>query len=123
MDRRVRLALTADVRAKVWDGWKAGLSLGDISRALERDFRSLYGVLLEHGGIAPAARSRAAPGLSLKEREDLSRGMAAGQTIRAIAAHLRRAALTGRRAFKSNGGSRTQPTPWGDRIAWGQAPR
>ncbi len=123
MDRRVRLALTADVRAKVWDGWKAGLSLGDISRALERDFRSLYGVLLEHGGIAPAARSRAAQALSLKEREDISRGMAAGQSIRAIAAHMRRAASTVSREIKRNGGMHTYRASRADSMAWERARR
>src|SRR5258708_33188109 len=116
MDRRVRLALTADVRAKVWDGWKAGLSLGDISRALERDFRSLYGVLLEHGGIAPAARSRAAQALSLKERRDISRGMAAGPSIPAIAAHMRRAASEGSRELKRNGGMHTSRTSTADSM-------
>lgn len=120
---RVRIAFTAEDRAKVWDGWKAGLSLGDICRGLERDFRTVYDVLVQHGGIAPAPRRRSMRCLSLKEREDISRGLAAGETIRAIATLLGRAPSTISREVCRNGGPECYRASRADSMAWKRARR
>lgn len=120
---RVRIAFTAEDRTKVWDGWKAGLSLGDICRGLERDFRTVYDVLVQHGGIAPAPRRRSMRCLSLKEREDISRGLAAGETIRAIATLLGRAPSTISREVCRNGGPECYRASRADSMAWKRARR
>ena len=69
----------------------ASNSGADIARALSQGPNNLYCVLEATGGIAPAQRSRSARVLSFGEREEISRGMAAGDTFRAIARTLRHA--------------------------------
>ena len=75
--------------------WKSGSSAAAISRALDR--RNKTGVLrivTLHGGIAPAPHRRALAALRLEEREEISRGIAVGQSIRQIALGLGRAPST-----------------------------
>src|ERR1700704_2119907 len=74
-----RIWFTATQKAELWERWKSGLSVAAISRALDR--RNKTGVLrivTLHGGIAPAPRRRALAALRLEEREEISRGIAAG---------------------------------------------
>lgn len=72
--------------------WKAGQSLHEIGRAFGKDHVSIQFMLSQQGGIAPAARRRSPVTLTLAEREDISRGIASGWSIREIAKGLRRAA-------------------------------
>ena len=66
---------------------------GDCS-CLGRDHGSIRNLLLQRGGIAPRRRTRAVASLTLSEREDISRGIAAGESGRSIAERLGRAAST-----------------------------
>jgi len=87
-----RIWFTAAQKAELWERWKRGSSSAAISRALDR--RNKAGVLrivMLNGGIAPAPRRRALAALRLGEREEISRGIAAGQSIRQIALGLDRA--------------------------------
>jgi hypothetical protein len=93
--------LSAAQRADVWRRWKAGESLHEIGRACGKPHNCIRCVLLPSGGIAPAARRRSGRALSLAEREDISRGIASGSSIRAIASGLDRAASTVRRKCRS----------------------
>jgi hypothetical protein len=69
----------------------SGQCVADIARALERRNKSgVYRVLASNGGIAPALRRRALVALRLEEREEISRGIAAGRSIRRIAQRLQR---------------------------------
>src|ERR1017187_1088958 len=88
--------LSAAQRADVWRRWKAGESLHEIGRACGKPHNCIRCVLLPSGGIAPAARRRSGRALSLAEREDISRGIASGSSIRAIASGLDRAASRGK---------------------------
>ena len=81
-------------KADVWSRWKAGESLHEIGRAYGKPHNCIRCVLLSRGGIAPAARQRSGIALSLAEREDISRGIASGSSIRTIASGLGRAAST-----------------------------
>ena len=81
-------------RTDVWRRWKAGESLHEIGRAYGKPHSCIRCVLLPRGGIAPAARRRSRLALSLAEREDISRGIASGSSIREIAGGLDRAAST-----------------------------
>jgi len=63
-------------------------------------------MLSRTGGIRPAAKRRSRLALTLAEREEISRGIAAGHSIRTIAAQLRRAPSTVSREVNRNGGRR-----------------
>jgi IS30 family transposase len=81
-------------RTAVWRRWKAGESLHRIGRAFDRPHTSIHCLLAHHGGIVPASRRRSVVSLTLGEREDISRGLACGSSIRDIAKGLERAAST-----------------------------
>src|SRR5579862_8082897 len=83
MQRRWKLSLAQ--RADMWNRWKAGESLNAIGRVLGKDKQIIHFLLARHGGIAPAARRRSPRVLTLAEREDILRGIASGQSLRAIA--------------------------------------
>ena len=71
-----------------------GQCVADIARALERRNKSgVYRILALNGGIAPEPRRRAAGALRLEEREEISRGIAAGRSMRRIAQGLRRSSV------------------------------
>src|ERR1022692_204661 len=100
--RRVRLS--AAQRTDLWRRWKAGQSLHQIGRAFGKSHVSIHFLLSQHGGIVPAARRRSLVTLTLAEREDISRGIACGWSIRDIAKGLQRAAWTVSREVARHGG-------------------
>ena len=66
--------------------WKNGQSVLAISRALERRNKTgVQRIVALKGGIAPAPRCRAVAALKLEEREEISRGIAAGR--RSVGSH------------------------------------
>jgi hypothetical protein len=77
-----RYGLSAEQKAELWRLWRAGESLHEIGRALDKSHSSIQFLLLQHGGIAPAMRHRSERALTLAEREDISRGIASGLSIR-----------------------------------------
>jgi len=99
MEQVSRIWFTPKQKAELWERWKSGRCVADIARALERRNKSgVYRVLALNGGIAPAARRRAAAALRLEEREEISCGIAAGRSIRRIEPprrHVRRQDLEG----------------------------
>ena len=92
MQRRWKLS-TAQ-RADMWCRWKAGQSLNAIGRALGKDKQVIYFLLARHGGMAPPMRRRCLGALTLAEREEISRGLCSGESIRGIARRLKRAVST-----------------------------
>ena len=107
MTQGQRVALSAAQRSELWRRWKAGESLHRIGRALDRPHTSIHCLLSHHGGIVPPVRRRSLLVVSAVEREDISRGLASGSSIRDIAKGLERAAATGEQ------GSRTAWRPPG----------
>ena len=107
----------------VWDRWENGESLNSIARGLERGHSAVQGMLSRTGGIRPAPRCRSRLALTLAEREEISRGMAAGLTMRAIAAQLGRAPSTVSREINRNGGRRCYRANQADEAAWQRAHR
>ena len=89
-----RYGLSVAQKTEIWRRRKAGESLHEIGRALGKNHGSIHFLLSQHGGIAPAVRRRSARTLTLAEREEISRGIASGLSIRAIARSLQRAAST-----------------------------
>src|ERR1700688_1793303 len=90
--RRVRLSATQ--RTDLWSRWRAGQSLHQIGRAFGKSHVSIQFLLSQHGGIVPATRRRSLLTLTLAEREDISRGIACGSSLRDIAKGLQRAVST-----------------------------
>src|SRR6202167_6114596 len=80
-----RVALSAAERTEIWSRWKAGQSLHVIGRAFDRPHTSIHCLLAHHGGIVPPVRRRSLLVLTAVEREDISRGLASGSSIRNIA--------------------------------------
>jgi hypothetical protein len=95
-------------REELWRRYKAGETILGIGRALGQRTTNLYRVLQAAGGIAPAQRSRSPRVLSFGEREEISRGIAAGDTFRAIARNLNRA-VSGTTATPLSRGRRSDP--------------
>lgn len=102
----------------MWSRWKAGHHLREIARAFGRDHGSIRSLLLKQGGIAPVPRTRASMALSLAEREDISRGIATGQSIRSIARRIARAPSTVSREIDRAGGRLLYRATDADDRAW-----
>jgi IS30 family transposase len=115
--------LTVAQRTDVWRRWKAGESLHTIGRACARPHTSIHCLLAHHGGIVPALRRRALLALTLREREELSRGLASGSSMRDIAKRLERAASTVSREVARHGGRPAYRAPAADQRAWDAALR
>ena len=106
MGLHARIWFTAAQKAELWERWKNGQSAAAISRALERRNKTgVERIVVLHGGIAPAPRRRAWAALRFEEREEISRGIAVGRSIRQIAQGLGRAPSTVSREIRRNGGS------------------
>ena len=101
-----RIWFTEAQKAELWERWKDGQSAAAISRALERKNKTgVERIVVFHGGIVPTPRRRALAALRLEEREEISRGIAVGRSIRQIAQGLGRAPSTVSREIRRNGGS------------------
>jgi IS30 family transposase len=110
-------------REELWRRYKAGETVLGIAGALGQRPTNLYRVLQDAGGIAPARRSRSPRVLSLGEREEISRGIAAGNTFRAIARSLNRAVSTVSQEVARHGGRRCYRAAQADWAAWELARR
>jgi IS30 family transposase len=121
--RRERRVFTAMESAEVWDRWQRGEGLKLIGRVFGRTSSSISAHLKPHGGIRPVPRRRARRALSLDEREEISRGVAAGGSLRSIAAKLHRAPSTISRELQRNGGLGCHRAAAADQRAWHRALR
>src|SRR6202790_379741 len=109
MTQRKRSRLSPTQKTDIWKRWKAGQSLHEIGRVFDKPHTSIRHFLLPRGGIAPAARRRSRLALTLAEREDISRGIACGWSIREIAQGLQRAVSTVSREGAPPGGGPPDP--------------
>jgi len=118
-----RRFITEPERQMIFDRWFKGESQYSIARSLGRGHTSIQGVLSRTGGIRPPPRVRSRRVLTLAEREEISRGIVAGRSIRSIAADLGRAASTVSRELQRNGGQRCYRANQADQAAWDRAHR
>jgi IS30 family transposase len=110
-------------RAALWEMFEAGVAFKKIGRELGRHHSAVRRHIMDAGGKRPAPRRRSELRLSLAEREEISRGLAAGDSLRQIAAGLERAASTVSREVSANGGRRGYRALSADKAAWQRARR
>jgi IS30 family transposase len=123
MKQRPRRYISDSEMALIWDRWRKGETLNAIARDLDRGHSAVQGALARTGGIRPPARTRSHLALSLREREEISRGIVVGHSIRAIAAQLNRAPSTVSREIQRNGGRQRYRANQADQAAWDRAYR
>ena len=85
MKYRTRIYYTEQQKSLMWDRWQKGESLSSIARLFDRHHSSVEGILKATGGIRARLRRRSRLALTLSEREEISRGVAAGYSSRSNA--------------------------------------
>ena len=115
--------LDASERADLWQRWRKGQTLSEISRALEKAPGSIFGFIEARGGISPSIRCRNAQTLTLLDREEVSRGLSSAESIRCIALRLGRPPSTISREIARNGGRERYRAADADAKAWKRARR
>jgi IS30 family transposase len=123
MGQRYRRGFTAAEKTELWDRWRRGESLNAIGRAFGKPSSSIHFQVAPHGGIRPAPRRRSRLSLTLSEREEISRGLAADQSVRSMARLLGRSASTVSRELSRNGGYDCYRAALADAKAWDRARR
>ena len=123
MTNRKRIKYSSEQKKYMWDRWKEGDSLWEIGRFFDRSSSSIYGILSPTGGIRPPDRKRSKQSLTLAEREEISRGIVAGLSIRRVAAKLNRPPSTISREIKRNQGIKRYRAASADQAAWDRCKR
>lgn len=123
MKQKPRIYYSDSQKALMWERWRKGDSLQQIAQLFDRNHSSVQRILAETGGISPMAQCRSKRALTLAEREEISRGLVAGYSIRALATQLKRAPSTVSREVKRNGGREGYRANQADQATWARAHR
>lgn len=123
MKQRPRIYYSQAQKAQMWARWKEGWTMHQIAHLFDRGHSSIQRILAESGGIQPLRRRRSQLALTLVEREEISRALATGHSIRSIAARIGRAPSTVSREIKRNGGQTSYRASQADGAAWERAHR
>ncbi|MDQ3121137.1 MAG: IS30 family transposase [Actinomycetota bacterium] len=123
MVARRRREYSTGERRQLWERWKRGESVTQIGRALDRAAATIHYTIREQGGVVPRERTRSRLALTFAEREEISRGVAGGESARRIAARLGRAPSTVTRELDRHGGRGGYRAAEADRRAWERARR
>ena len=121
--RRKRREYSVVERRELWERWKGGESISDIARALDRAPGTIHSTIRQHGGVAPPERRRSRLALTVCEREEISRGVAGGESARRVATRLGRSPSTVTREIARHGGRRRYRADEADKRAWESARR
>lgn len=113
-----RVGFTAAQSAELWERWKEGSGLKAIARVLGKSHSCIFAHMYPTGGIRPPPRKRSRLALSLSEREEISRGVIAGRSVRAMAEAMDRAPSTISREIARNGGRGRYRAAAADKRAW-----
>ncbi len=122
LKRRYRRYSQAEID-QIWARFHAGETMRKIGLAVDRNVAQIHQVLASRGGVRPTPRQRAARHLTLVEREQISRALAEGLSVRAIARHLHRAPSTISREIARNAGPSAYRAVAADARAWQQGER
>jgi IS30 family transposase len=120
---RARIKYTKTQLNEIWDLWQQGKTLNAIGRVFDRPSSSIFTLLAPTGGIRPQPRKRSRLSLTLFEREEISRGIVAGKSLRQIASELQRSPSTVSREIRRNGVKETYRASEADVAAWERAKR
>ena len=123
MKQRPRIYYSESQKALMLERWQKVESLHTIAQLFDRGHSSIQRILEETGGICQATRLRSRLELSMSEREEISRGVVAGRSLRSIAASLGRSPSTVSREIRRNGGHRRYRAGKADQAAWDRARR
>ena len=123
MARLGRPGMSDERRALLWRLWASGKSFSEIARAVRHPPGSIFPVVKQTGGYLPRPRTRRPGFLSLQEREEISRGLVRGESLRVIARALGRAPSTISREVARNKGRRKYRAIDADDRAWRRARR
>ena len=99
-DRGVTDAECLEIRRRVATGER----IGSVAVAMHRSKRLVQLVVGRSGGLPPRLAVRSPRRLSTAEREEISRGLRAGESVRRISSRLGRASSTVSREVVANGG-------------------
>jgi IS30 family transposase len=123
MTYRTRIKYSPQQKSEMWDRWQRGESLSSIDRLFDRESSTVFGVLSPTGGIRPKPRKRSCLALTLSEREEISRGLVSGDSMREIASVLNRSPSTISREINRNGGYDSYRATQAEQAAWSRAHR
>ena len=123
MKTKTRIVYTAEQKALIWERWQKGDSIRSIARLFDKPASPISRMLFKAGGIRPQSRTRSSKVLKLSEREEISRGIAANQSVRFIAGLLDRSPSTISREINRNGGYSKYRATKADQAAWVRALR
>ncbi|WP_429550806.1 IS30 family transposase [Paraburkholderia youngii] len=123
MRQRRRIYYSESQTALMWERWRKGESLQHIAQLFNRNHSSVQRILAQTGGIQPAPRRRSKLALTLAEREEISRGLVAGDSIQSIARRLSRSPSTICREIKRNSGQAGYRAGQADQLAWDRSLR
>jgi IS30 family transposase len=123
MKYRTRINYSESQKALMWERWQKGDSLQQIAQLFDRNHSTVQGILSRTGGIRPTPRRRSRLALTLAEREEISRAVVMGQSIRSIARQLGRAPSTIGRELQRNGGQQCYRASQADQMAWDRSCR
>jgi hypothetical protein len=118
-----RFGLSVAEQEQVWELWGTGKSLRGVARAMGCREQQLRRYVWWTGGVRPVRRGRAACGLSMAEREEISRGLARGDSCRQIAVDVERSHTTISREVNRNGGRKRYRAQTAEASAWQRASR
>jgi IS30 family transposase len=120
---RIYHQFSASELESVWQRWKRGEPNREIAKAMGFAPATVWWQIRHRGGLAPAPRRRAERALSLREREEISRGVATAEGVRSLARRLARAPSTISREIQRHGGRARYRANEADQAAWGSARR
>ncbi len=123
MRRKRGPGISDSEKSEIWRRWQIGMSLSEIGRVIGRSHAQVHRVVSASGGVMPPPRRRSRLALSWAEREEISRGIVAGHSMRTIAAILKRAPSTVSREIARHGGRETYRANTADETAWDYARR
>ena len=123
MVRRRRPRFTQAQRAELWRRCRPGETLQAIGRALDWATPCVRYFVAETGGVPPPPQQRSRLALTVAEREEISRGLAYGRSLRAIGRGLGRASSTVSREVRRHGGRHRYLAAAADRRAWKRSRR
>lgn len=115
--------MTPAKKTVVWTMWRKGRPMAEIAKAIVKPPATVFSYLQYHGGFPPRLQKRREIHLSVDEREIISRSVASGLSLRAIAAALDRSPSTISREIRRNGGKEKYRAFEADRAAFKRAKR